>query len=81
MMTPTGSSEGSIAMRPTVSQPTTMIPPNSAEAGIRNRLSEPITIRTICGAMSPTKPSSPATLTADAASSAATEASLWWTVE
>ena len=57
--------------RPMVSQLTTISAPKRAEAGSRKRLSDPISIRMMCGAISPTNPSRPATLTADAASKAA----------
>ena len=58
-----------------VSHPTTSAAPKSAAPGTRKRLSDPISSRTMCGAINPTKPSSPATLTAAAASSAAATSS------
>ena len=49
MITPAGSSEGSITIRPMVSHPTTSAAPKSAAPGTRKRLSDPISSRTMCG--------------------------------
>ena len=55
VMTPTGSPEGSI-LTAMVSATASMRAPPKADAGIRYRLSEPMSIRMTCGATSPTNP-------------------------
>ena len=57
-------------MRAAVSARVTITAPLIAEHGSRYSWSEPTMRRMMCGTISPTKPSIPATLTADAVSKA-----------
>ena len=69
VITPAGISAGLAAVLPTVSQSTTSKAPERADSGIRWRFPAPAASRTAWGTIRPTKPSSPAILTAAAASS------------
>ena len=68
---PTGSSKGENSTRASTSHSVTKPAPPSAEATSSGSASCPVKRRTACGTISPTKPNSPAKLTAAPASAAA----------
>ena len=63
---PTGSCCGARIVLASVSAIRTILPPKSADAGIRTRWSRAPSIRNICGVTRPTNPTEPPIVTATA---------------
>src|SRR5690606_5376548 len=68
---PTGTTEGAMTVRPTVSAASSSRPPLRKENGSRKRWSAPMASRAMCGPTSPTKPMTPQKETTTEASTTA----------